>query len=920
MRATFSEPGVNAQNESGCQLKPITSVKEWIQHPFFILRLAGLPVEAVELLSGGLAIKHWEQLQRLTMECNKRATHVADTLKAVYPALAQVLTHGDAQKVLQLKRDIYNLRLADPSAVSSVLPYLAPLERHELEAVNTAISELNELKLEWPNIYGQALESGRAGLRQLFRSENLHAALQVTNPPFYHRIQGFLESAGRRGKQKEAEANWNSLLNYVLRASQKVSPLSSMGLFTCGEWHPDGVTKLAQVLAFQDKPLDSAIHLRHAPFQALLLSCFKQWEHLSGSAPVQLNPTLTSTGGDLHWIKITANEPLADRIHRATHAAVSVRSSKASELLIAAFHRLKKERPTAAELVEELLALLPSQLAPSIPRVLDEALGHGLLQFAGEPDAQLDLEEWVGAIRVHLANGPRGQSIHDALNALGRALQDLRSAPRQGRAAEVDLVEAWFEALAAAIGQPRQAADVRPLVHEDCALDTPPIRVRQEAIGDIRDDLVRVLRAVSFLSNSRTYGASSRFIAQRFVERFGVNGRCAEPEQFLGEVAQVFGTPSNAGDDPEEKVIRDVADAFFSQALAPLVTGRPLQLDIAPDVLASHVALLPAPLRARRASHCINGQFCPVVRGQPRLVINQIYPGNSRMLSRFLPKDTVSRNKVVSYLRSIARSGRYAAIPGLFGFSANRHPNLADSEITIPPFENDWRDTQKMALADCELRFDPVMEQLYLVAPDGAPIDTYFLGIQVPQRLPHLHRMLDALGNGSDGVRPIWRNIAERTLGYGHQLVHVPRVTMGSLILARRTLCVPREMLPDNNCSDRAFFEHIQHWRHELELPQEVYFHQEDQRFTDWRSIASGSVLEKSTFLAIRKLAKPTYLDFANPLMVSLLRRSLARSLDLVLSEALPAPADAIAQIDGRAHVCEFSFELTILPEAATCK
>ena len=82
------------------------------------------------------------------------------------------------------------------------------------------------------------------------------------------------------------------------------------------------------------------------------------------------------------------------------------------------------------------------------------------------------------------------------------------------------------------------------------------------------------------------------------------------------------------------------------------------------------------------------------------------------------------------------------------------------------------------------------------------------------------------------------------------------------------------------------------------------------------RVLETESPVSRENFAVIRKLAKPTYLDFSSPLTVSLLRKNLMpQHFDLVLAEALPSSAETLARVAENEHVSELTIEIAIQPK-----
>jgi hypothetical protein len=306
---------------------------------------------------------------------------------------------------------------------------------------------------------------------------------------------------------------------------------------------------------------------------------------------------------------------------------------------------------------------------------------------------------------------------------------------------------------------------------------------------------------------------------------------------------------------------------------------------------------IPASYRHRARSHCINGQF--VTHGDARrFLINAVYPGNARMTSRFLERgETVS-----AYLDDLA-PGRTVAIPGVFGFNANRHPRLCDAEVAIPPYSADFADTDRYPIHTCRLRHDARRNQLVLEDENGARLNPYYFGILNSWALPPVHRLLDWTNGATDLPFSIGSGVfAREPRAAGQQMQVRPRLSLGKLVLARQTHMVALQALPDPTMSDLAF--HIalrDSWRAH-DLPAQAFFQASNTK----RQGVEGDPRPV-------KARKPMYLDIDSVWLVKAFQRALRNMRGHVsITEVLPAPGDTPVSIDGEPHSAEITIELGV--------
>lgn len=889
-------------------------------HPFFTLRTGGLPSTAIDELTDGSTAGLLARLETCLAEVRSLAPLVGKGIEKAFRDFAATAEKREANAVLGLKRDVFNLRRLDPAATALIRPWLTPDQADGLLRMQ-AILDGDEVSEAWRQAHERELLAAHGGFRKLLTDGNLDAALQMNNPALRERLRRFLDAPPPDRLSKATNGLRCALLNYALRASQKVSPLSSLGIVSVQRWAAASAcgTTSRTALTLAGGVPESRVEIRHAPVQQLLRRLFTTYEALSRTAPLRLNPTLRQQGNDLRWRRIAGEDDPSERIHGARETAVSLESTTATRLLQSSFATSTTSCLSLDALEARLRDSLPPRLHARVSGIVGDALRHGLLVFAGEPPEQCHLDEWLEAVLPGLHAEAGHAALRRAVDQLNGAVRALRQAPRDDKAVHLHAIDAAFDALARTTDSPVRAPSVQPLVHEDCFHTGSP-SLSLADLGPTRSDLATLVAALPILASPYSYGLMADIVASRFLARFGADGRCRDPIEFLEGCAEDLRlqAPAKAGSrfDPSgftapTAALNELHEEFMESLAERARMASTIEIDSAS--LDDMLARIHPSIRARRRSHCINGQFLPHTDGSRRFVVNQIYPGHSRMLSRFLPHDEAASADVAAYLRAASPASRCAAIPGVFGFNANLHPPCAALELDIPPYGRGHAGLERVPLAECELRHDARTGQVRLYSPDGRALDAIYFGIQMPARLPRVHRMLNALVASSDAVIPIWRTLAPRLIADEERVVVLPRLTLGTLVLSRRVWHVPASLFPASSLSDADFFQALQRWRREHGLPAEVFY--QHARFESRAAPTTDAHALRDRALAMRKSVKPMHLRFADPVAVAGLRRSGLLGSDLVLTEALPSSQETIASVGGMAHVCELSIELSTMTE-----
>jgi len=348
--------------------------------------------------------------------------------------------------------------------------------------------------------------------------------------------------------------------------------------------------------------------------------------------------------------------------------------------------------------------------------------------------------------------------------------------------------------------------------------------------------------------------------------------------------------------------IADSWDAFMAPYLASDV-----DVDVSAETLRELTAKLPQQIRNRNVSHSYVGQVFNADTN-PKFVINQVFGGNSGLMSRFLeilPDDQLEHIK--DYLNRCSREGQYAEMPGVFGFNANKHPRMADKEITIEPFANNWQQTEKTSIRDLRLRYDEVTHKVVFIDSDDKILDVWYQGFLIPSLMPQVQRFI-AINNANGLNFYTIGTLFNCGLIKEGEITRIPRVSVGNVVISRSMHLVPREFVPDENLTPFDFFMAVQKWKEEHNLPNEA--------FVRAFPIGDGKVAGADSGIDWNQVsfkdAKPFYVRFDDPRYVRQLARILKRSqFDLTLAEVLPRLDDQHVLVDDRKHVAEFHIELS---------
>jgi hypothetical protein len=872
-----------------------------IAHPRFVLRIAGEPIGAAMGLNDGSTVEWLGRVESAGAEARQLASAVCPLLEGVHPRLAE---RKAANALLKVKRDFYNLRSPPPGALELLLPCLDPGERDSVEAMLAALEKVAASGAAAEQAYRAETQSTFHALQSRL-SNHLRDALQRTNPFLVDKLDRL-----RAGKEMSARDTLSlnmALFSYLHRAALKTSPRSSLTLVATGLWG-DRRTREGDALALPSWRIERTITARHGLIERLFQPLLHDLEALGPEARLRLNPTARVDERFLTWRRVLKTEAVGQETYGVGEATSRVEVNRGLDLLLAAFDGCGSGGLRLSALTGELRRRLPEKGWPAIPRLLQSALTHDILDASPAVAEQADKLVWAAAALRQL-DSARAAPLGLALHRFEAEVEACRVAAGDRILPAYRELETAFLALAESAGSPLSIEAARPIVHEDCTIGTPSLILAPEDLGATREDLPWLLRLLPLL---RGYGWPQSWLTARFLDQFGPAGRCDDPEGFFLAAAAAFGAtekPDSAAVDgvplgkPPAHPLAEAADRVaqaFSAAVLALNRGAD-EWDVPRALISEHYSALPEPLRRRARSHSINAQFFRGPNGD-RLMINAVYPGNARMMTRFIRDEAGRQGDIRAYLSQLA-AGEYAAIPGVFGFNANAHPPLSDSELGLPPRASDYDGSTILPLDRLHIVYDERQDRIVLEDAGGVRIAAFYFGILNSRALPSVHRMLDWMSGSVDSLFSLAQGFPSPEAGDSAGLVVQPRISLGSLVLARSARSVPIDLMPEAGAGEFQFFAEFQAFCARHGIPRESFFRIQGSEVVD-----SGV---ESNRQRAPKWRKPMYLDVHNPLGVRMLQRALRRHEGRVeFTEALPGGDSARVTVNGVAHVAELSFEI----------
>lgn len=879
----------------------------------FVCRVSGLPVGYVEALRASRSAALADALCEAGCRLRGEREWISGLL---YRVVGMVRDRKARATLLVLKRDLYNLRLSAPESLSVLRGVVSPGEWSRVAAFRDDLDRYREMRAGLALVYREETDAARERLREAVRDPDFQKGLLISSRSLHRALERYLAGGGEpRTREEKTE---RGLLRYLTRMAMKATPFGTFCAVVPGSFDSGEAPGGTGVLRGDPRTKRSFVRINKSICGILL-------DHLRGrptvrrSLVVELNPTLRGDGGQLVFLSSVRNREVFQRL--------------ADNEVLAWITGMLRRNPTMT------LGALVSALCADPELDATE----------GEAEAYLDRLLEIGFLRFRTGVREQDPDWDRPLRALLEGIEDdhareasallavLRRRAEAYAGAGVPERAALGEEMEERVRTAFQRMEIRTRPHrgmpfyEDATAPAELVLPR-EGVERAGRDLLDFVRHVLRLAWPRPEQATMRHF---FTLYYGPEVRSVALLEFyedffrehfkahLDRVSAARGGRRGTGDDGYE-----VSNPYGLDSVRRLHAARDrltrlFQARWAADPAAEEVRITRAELEevlagvseAPAAGHsvAVYCQFVPSARGgaAPMLVLHDAgcHAGYGKWFSRFLYMLPERIRERVRERNEELTESRLAEICGDAHFNANLHPPLLPWEISYPTGESGAAEEQ-LPGAELLVECDPEDPHALLLrhGPSGERVVPVDLGFLNPQMRPPLYQLLSRFAPPSvfkltfpeTPYAPVpGAGAPERTgLPATERVVHRPRLVYGdTLVLARRRWTVPGSLFPRRTPDEAPcdYFLRVSHWRVEHGLPREGYVRVRPLPSPDARPAPGESpeetAPEKPHTAGSRDLHKPQYVDFASPLLLNLLERTVAglRRFQLVVEERLPS-------------------------------
>lgn len=926
-------------------LATATDGYDWRLSRLFMLRVAGLPVDAVEALRFTDAAGWAREVLALEEAAADTGRALADALEA---AVGRETDDARRRLLISVRRDVFNQRpVRSPAALAAAATALGAADAEALHRFADQHRRHAELLASAADRLAAEVVERRQELRRLGQEPDLRRGIQLSSPSLDQYADGYLH--GPPGDlPKRARRIERSVLEYLFRTACKTSPFSTLTAVCVGEFGEAPGRSLAVALTAEGKRSGTRLNM------AVLarLSAMAQ-----ADPAVRAELRVRATGGwrqheDLvrYLRRSTPHQGDADAAAVVDQLHESLFFLPAGQALAEILREVAGDRPPRVRDVVDRLAAVPGRDRDDADRYVAHLLRLGLLET---PDLRINIHDPdpLATYRGALAGleQPWADALAGRLGRVERAVAEFGTAGVADRRRLLGEVRDEVAAAHAELGH-ADAPVPATLVYEDTALFTRSV-VADTAVWEER--LLPDLRQLSRVMPAFDSSVVRRLVTRGYFHiRYGASGRCDDflafahefHRDFFDNFSQRLMRHRRFGADgrftaydnwfrqPELAAVdaaRQVAAEHLRTAYAALPPGSP-ELVLGPEFVAEVTGALPDNVGALQPRSFFL-QLVDDGRAPARVVVNRVYSGLTLLFSRFAHlfpgaatgTATATGNgpgvggaDLAAGLRDVLRGAQpsgavFAELKG--GYDAtnlNLHPQVTAYEIVCPGETSDRPAAEQIPVDDLIVVDDPVRDRLMLRSRrlDVEVIPVY-LGFLLPGALPEIQQVLLNFSYTGMAQLDLWAGTG--LPAPGGDVVTLPRIRYGEVVLQRRQWRAGTEQIPRQRAGvgDAEWFLAWQRWRRDHGVPRRVFL------TTDATAPAPAAPGDPAAGRGAggrpRAEYKPLYVDLDSYFclqMVDAIARDTAAVL--VFTEMLPDPEQLPVRLAGQRYVTELTVEI----------
>jgi hypothetical protein len=720
----------------------------------FVCRVSGAPADTVDDLRATRALAVLQQLQEVDQRVHATREDVSQRL---FAAIGAAQEKPARNKLIALKRDLYNLKSASPEKLDAALAGVDADTAAAVRAYAADVERVHALEAELRQGYDAETAELRGRFRQLLADADFRKGLMVSSRSLYGNLERYGAAAASGDLHGRDEKTERGLLRYYTRMAMKATPFATFCAIIPGAFvdqrdgEPDGGTR------FSSDPRAKRSFVRANKFlYGLFFDHLKTRPEVRRALQVERNPTLRSEGGRLVFLTAIEGREVFQRMAD-------------NEVLQLIASRFGEGAPTLGQLIGTLSSDPEIDATPEEAEAyLDKLIEIGFLRFhtgIREQDADWDLP-----FRALLdgIDDDHARQTSALLATLRERIEAYTDAGVEERERIIEQIHGQIEAALESMDIEGRLRKDMPFYEDATSAASAQIAMTPGVRGAF-GQFERWVRATARLAWPRSEQATMRHF---FDDYYGADPGAARGvpllkfyedfyrEHFKAHVEKEGRMRGGGQRDPEDNY--DVANPFGLESIKELGSARQRLTEVfrrAWDAArdAETIDIDPAEVEeALQGVETLSGVprsmgafalLAPAERegGDPAFILHgaSYTAGYGKYFSRFLYMLPDDVQEDVRTANAALTGELLAEICGDAQFNANLHPPLLRWEISYPTGESgateeQLRSSEIVVLADPE---DP--QNLALVhAPTGRRVIPVDLGFLNPRMRPPLYQLL----------------------------------------------------------------------------------------------------------------------------------------------------------------------------------
>ncbi len=723
--------------------------------PRFVCRVSGAPADTVDDLRATRSLALLADLRQVEQRVHGAREDVSQRLFAAIGAAQEKPVRN---RLIALKRDLYNLKSASAEKLDAALSGVEPHTADAVRAYAADVERLHALEAELRGVYDRETAELRGRFSGLLADADFRKGLMVSSRSLYGNVDRYAAAAAGGELHGRDEKTERGLLRYYTRMAMKATPFATFCAIIPGTFvdrrdgEPEGGTR------FTSDPRAKRSFVRANKFlYGLFFEHLKTRPAVRHALRVERNPTLRQEGGRLVFLTAIEGREVFQRM--ADNEVLQLIASRFAD----------RGTPTLGELIATLSSDPEIDATPEEAEAyLDKLIEIGFLRFhtgIREQDADWDLPFRALLDRI---DDDHARQTSELLATLRERIEAYTDAGVEERARIIEQIHAQIEAALESMAIEGRLRKDMPFYEDATSAAGAEIALTPGVRGAMAG-FERWVRATARLAWPRSEQATMRHFFQDYYGKDPAAARGVPllkfyedfyREHFKAHVEKEGRLRGGGPRDPGDTY--DVNNPFGLESIKQLSAARQRltevfrrawdarrdaeTVDVSPeeiDEVLQGVETLSGVPRSMGAFALL----APAERegGDPAFILHgaSYTAGYGKYFSRFLYMLPDDVQEDVRRANAALTGEMLAEICGDAQFNANLHPPLMRWEISYPTGESgaseeQLRSSEIFVLPDPE---DP--QNLALVhAPTRRRVIPVDLGFLNPRMRPPLYQLL----------------------------------------------------------------------------------------------------------------------------------------------------------------------------------